>query len=407
MALLSFILIPYLAWLTWAAIRYPVPLRYNWRSLWQRKVSTLSTAGAIGVVVAIFVVVLSLDQGLSKAFVSSGRNDQAVIIRPNSRVELSSTIERDKVRILKTSPLVVADADGPLISAECVVVRSLERADGDGSTNVTVRGLEPAGIRMRDQVRLVQGRWLTPGLNEMVVPRRMQRRFSGLGLGQHQSFGGRSWEVVGAFDGGGSAFDSEVWVDVVMLMQAYRRTMFSSVLARLRGAEQVQGFAQMADQDKRLKLEVRAEQDYYADQTSAGQPIRILGNLITVILTVGAIFAAMNTMYASVASRTQEIGTLRALGFRQHEIMASFQWEALMLCALGGVAGVLLSLGFNGIQTGTTNFQTFSDVGFAFLITPALMAKGIAFSLFMGLAGGGLPAWRASRIPLTEAMRGG
>jgi putative ABC transport system permease protein len=407
MGVIYAILVPYLAWLIWAAIRYPVPLSYNWRSLWQRKVSTCSTAGAIGVVVAIFVVVLSLDQGLSRAFVSSGRGDQAIVIRPNSRVELSSTIERDKMRILKTSPLVVEDATGPLISSECVVVRSLEKADGDGTANVSVRGLEPAGIRMRDQVKLVQGRWVTPGLNEMVVPRRMQGRFMGLGLGQKQTFGGRSWEVVGVFDGAGSAFDSEIWVDVVALMQAYRRTMFSSALVRLRSAEQVPGFAQMVDQDKRLKLEVRAEPDYYADQTEAGQPIRILGNLITVILTLGAIFAAMNTMYASVASRTQEIGTLRALGFRQHEIMASFQWEALMLCGLGGVAGVLLSLGFNGIQTGATNFQTFSDVSFAFLITPGLMVKGLAFSLFMGLAGGGLPAWRASRIPLTEAMKGG
>jgi putative ABC transport system permease protein len=407
MGVIYAILVPYLGWLAWAAIRYPVPLSYNWRSLWQRKVSTCSTAGAIGVVVAIFVVVLSLDQGLSRAFVSSGRGDQAIVIRPNSRVELSSTIERDKMRILKTSPLVVEDATGPMISSECVIVRSLEKADGDGTANVSVRGLEPAGIRMRDQVKLVQGRWVTPGLNEMVVPRRMQGRFMGLGLGQKQTFGGRSWEVVGVFDGAGSAFDSEIWVDVVALMQAYRRTMFSSALVRLRSAERVPGFAQMVDQDKRLKLEVRAEPEYYADQTEAGQPIRILGNLITVILTVGAIFAAMNTMYASVASRTQEIGTLRALGFRQHEIMASFQWEALMLCGLGGVAGVLLSLGFNGIQTGATNFQTFSDVSFAFLITPALMVKGLAFSLFMGLAGGGLPAWRASRIPLTEAMRGG
>jgi putative ABC transport system permease protein len=407
MFLLYAVLVPYLGWLAWAAFRYPVPLSYNWRSLWQRKVSTLSTAGAIGVVVAIFVVVLSLDQGLSRAFVSSGRSDQAVVIRPNSRVEFSSSIERDKLRILKASPLVAGDSGGPLISAECVVVRSLDLAEGGGSANVTVRGLEPAGIRMRNQVRLVQGRWPTPGLNEMVVPQRMQQRFRGLGLGQRQTFGGRVWEVVGVFDGGGSAFDSEVWVDVVVLMQAYKRTMFSSALVRLQSAERVPGFAQMVDQDKRLKLEVRAETEYYADQTSAGQPIRILGNLITVILTVGAIFAAMNTMYASVASRTQEIGTLRALGFRQHEIMASFQWEALMLCAMGGVAGVLLSLGFNGIQTGATNFQTFSDVSFAFLITPQLMAKGIAFSLFMGLAGGGLPAWRASRIPLTEAMRGG
>jgi putative ABC transport system permease protein len=407
MGALYVILAPYLAWLLWTAFRHPVPLSYNWRSLWQRKVSTCSTAGAIGVVVAIFVVVLSLDQGLSRAFVSSGRPDQAIVIRPNSRVELSSTLERDKVRILKTSPLVAEDGAGPLISTECVVVRSLEKKDGEGAANVSVRGLEPAGIRMRDQVRLVRGRWLRPGLNEMVVPRRMQGRFSGLELGQSQTFGGRSWEVVGVFDGGGSAFDSEIWVDVVALMQAYRRTMFSSVLVRLHGAEQVPGFAQMVDQDKRLKLEVRAEPEYYADQTEAGRPIRILGNLITVILTVGAIFAAMNTMYASVATRTQEIGTLRALGFRRHEILASFQWEALMLCGLGGAAGVLLSLGFNGIQTGATNFQTFSDVSFAFLITPGLMAKGLAFSLFMGLAGGGLPAWRASRIPLTEAMRGG
>lgn len=407
MVLLYLLLAPYLAWMAWAALRYPVPLSYNWRSLWQRKVGTLSTAGAIAVVVAIFVVVLSLDQGLSQAFVSSGREDQAVVIRPNSRVELSSTLEREKVRVLKASPLLASDGEGPLVSAECVIVRALLRVDGEGSSNVTVRGLEPAGIRMRTQVHLVEGRWPTPGLNELAVPRRMQTRFTGLGMGQVQSFGGRHWTVVGVFDAGGSAFDSEIWADVVTLMQAYRRTMFSSLLARLSGPAQVRGFAQMVDQDKRLKLEVRGEADYYADQTSSGQPIRILGHLITVILTVGAIFAAMNTMYATVASRSQEIGTLRALGFRQHEILASFQWEALMLCGLGGLLGVLISLGFNGIQTGATNFNTFSDVGFAFLITPGLMAKGLAFSLFMGLVGGGLPAYRASRIPLTEAMKGG
>lgn len=404
---LPVLLVPYLAWLAWAAWRCPVPLSYNWRSLWQRKVGTLSTAGAIAVVVAIFVVVLSLDRGLSRAFTSSGRPDQAIVIRPNSRVELSSTVERDKLRILHASPLVAEDAAGPLVSSECVVVRSLDRADGKGAANVTVRGLEPAGIRMRDQVHLLEGRWIRPGLDEMVVPRRLQQRFSGLRMGDRQTFGGRAWTVVGVFDGAGTAFDSEIWVDVVALMQAYKRTMFSSALVRLRGAAQVAGFAEMVDQDKRLKLEVRAEPEYYAEQTSAGQPIRILGNLITVILTIGAIFAAMNTLYSAVASRTQEIGTLRALGFRRHEILASFQWEALMLCALGGLAGVGISLGFNGIQTGATNFQTFSDVGFAFAVTPGLMARGMAFSLFMGLVGGLPPAWRASRIPVTEAMKGG
>jgi putative ABC transport system permease protein len=401
------LLAPYLAWLTWAALRHPVPLSYNWRSLWQRKASTLSTAGAIAVVVGIFVVVRSLDQGLSTAFISSGRADQAIVIRPNSRVEMSSTLERDKVRILKSSPLLASDEIGPLASAECVVVRSVDRADGDGTSNVSVRGLEPAGIRMRDQARLVQGRWFKPGLNEMVVPRKMQQRFAGFGLGQIQSFAGRQWEVVGVFDAGGSAFDSEVWVDVNALMQAYRRLMYSSVLVRLPSPARVPGFALMTDEDKRLKLETKPETEYYAEQTESGQPIRVLGNLITLILTIGAVFAAMNTMYSSVASRTQEIGTLRALGFRRREILTSFQWEALMLCTLGGAAGVLLSLAFNGIQTGATNFATFSDVGFAFLITPQLMAQGMAFSLVMGLLGGFLPAYRASRIPVTEAMKGG
>jgi ABC-type antimicrobial peptide transport system permease subunit len=260
---------------------------------------------------------------------------------------------------------------------------------------------------MRDQVRLVEGRWFRPGLNELVVPRKMKGRFTDAHLGARQVFGGRDWVVVGLFDGGGSAFDSEIWTDVDTLMQAYKRNAYSSLLVRLQHAEQVAGFARMADEDKRLKLEVKSEPDYYADQTEAGRPIRILGNLITVILTVGAIFAAMNTMYAAVASRTQEIGTLRALGFRSQEILASFQWEALMLCSLGGLMGVLISLGFNGIQTGATNFRTFSDVRFAFTITPGLMAQGLAFSVFMGLTGGILPAWRASRIPLTEAMKGG
>jgi len=407
MGVLYAILLPYLAWLGWAAIRYPVPLSYNWRSLWQRKVGTLSTAGAIAVVVAIFVVVLSLAQGLSRAFVSSGRPDQALLLRPNSRVELNSTVDRDQARIIKSSPLLARDAEGPLASVECMVVRLVDRADGDGSANVAVRGLEPAGIRMRDQVRLVRGRWFRPGLNELVVPRKMLTRFTGLEIGEKQVFAGREWQVVGVFDGGGSAFDSEIWTDVEALMQAYRRLAFSSILVRLASPARIPGFARMVDEDKRLKLEVKAEPDYYAEQTESGRPIRVLGNLITVILTVGAIFAAMNTMYAAVASRTQEIGTLRALGFRRQEILASFQWEALMLCGLGGVFGVLISLGFNGIQTGATNFQTFSDVSFAFTITPGLMVQGVAFSLFMGLAGGWLPAWRASRIPLTEAMKGG
>ena len=398
--------VAYLAWLVWALVAYPIPLGYNLRSLWQRKLSSLSTAAAIALVVGIFVVVLSLAQGLSVAFVSSGRPDQALVLRPNARFELNSSIERDRMRILKVHPLLKRDAAGPMASAEVVVVKLFPMADGT-DTNVTVRGLEGRGITLRPQVQLVQGRWFRPGLSEVVVPRKMQGRFPTLELGRNLRMGGRDWLIVGTFDAGGASYESEVWSDVNDVMQAFRRESYSAMVARLESPERVDGFLKAVEDDKRLKLEVIRETDYFKELTKAGDPIKILGNLITLILTGAAIFAAMNTMYAAVAGRTKEIGTLRALGFRQREILASFQWESIFLCLTGGILGSGLALFANGIQTGTTSFETFSDVSFAFTITPGLMAQGVAFSLVMGLLGGFLPAWRASRIPLTEAMKGG
>jgi putative ABC transport system permease protein len=398
--------VAYFAWLVWALVAYPVPLSYNLRSLWQRKVSSFSTAAAIALVVGIFVVVLSLAQGLSLAFVSSGRPDQAIVLRPNARFELNSSIERDRMRILKVHPLLKRDGDEPMASAEVVVVKLFPMVDGT-DTNVTVRGLERMGITLRPQVRLLQGRWFRPGLSEVVVPRKMQGRFAGLELGRNLRMGGRDWRIVGTFDAGGASYESEVWSDVNDVMQAFRREAYSVMLARLENPERLEAFAQAVDDDKRLKLEVVGETTYFRELTKAGDPIKILGNLITLILTGAAIFAAMNTMYAAVAGRTKEIGTLRALGFRQREILASFQWESIFLCLSGGLVGSGLALFANGIRTGTTSFETFSDVSFAFTITPGLMAQGVAFSLIMGLLGGFLPAWRASRIPLTEAMKGG
>ena len=404
--LLALPFVAYLAWLVWALVAYPIPLGYNLRSLWQRKLSSLSTAAAIALVVGIFVVVLSLAQGLSVAFVSSGRPDQALVLRPNARFELNSSIERDRMRILKVHPLLKRDAAGPMASAEVVVVKLFPMADGT-DTNVTVRGLEGRGITLRPQVQLVQGRWFRPGLSEVVVPRKMQGRFPTLELGRNLRMGGRDWLIVGTFDAGGASYESEVWSDVNDVMQAFRRESYSAMVARLESPERVDGFMKAVEDDKRLKLEVIRETDYFKELTKAGDPIKILGNLITLILTGAAIFAAMNTMYAAVAGRTKEIGTLRALGFRQREILASFQWESIFLCLTGGILGSGLALFANGIQTGTTSFETFSDVSFAFTITPGLMAQGVAFSLVMGLLGGFLPAWRASRIPLTEAMKGG
>jgi ABC-type antimicrobial peptide transport system permease subunit len=235
----------------------------------------------------------------------------------------------------------------------------------------------------------------------------MQGRFPGMDLGRHLRMGGRDWLIVGTFDASGASYESEVWSDVNDIMQAFRRESYSALLARLESPERLEGFAKAVEEDKRLKLEVVQETAYFKELTKAGDPIKILGNLITLILTGAAIFAAMNTMYAAVAGRTKEIGTLRALGFRQREILASFQWESIFLCLTGGLLGSGLALFANGIPTGTTSFDTFADVSFAFTITPGLMAQGVAFSLVMGLLGGFLPAWRASRIPLTEAMKGG
>ncbi|HET8714608.1 MAG TPA: ABC transporter permease [Holophagaceae bacterium] len=398
-------LLAYLGWLVWALVAYPLPLSYNLRSLWQRKVATLSTAGAIALVVGIFIVVLSLATGLSQAFVSSGRSDQAIVMRPNSRFELNSVVDRAQARILEVDPR-LARLDGePMASPEVVVVKIFEKRDGD-PTNVSIRGLGPMGLRLRPEVHLVAGRWFRPGLSEIVVPRRMQERFEGLDLGQEVKLGGRSWTVVGAFDAGGASFDSEIWGGADDVMQAFKRSVYSVVTVRLADPGRLPGFTEALAKDPRLQLEAVPEQAYFRELTKSGDPIKILGNLITLILTAGAIFSAMNTMYAAVAGRTREIGTLRALGFRRREILASFQWEAILLCGAGGILGALLSRLANGIQTGTTSFQTFSDVSFAFTITPGLMLQGLAFSLVMGLLGGLLPALRASRIPLTEAMKG-
>jgi len=398
---------PYLAWLLWAAFRYPVPLSYNWRSLWQRWVGTLATMGAVAIVVMIFVVVRSMAAGVAKTYVKSGREDQVIVLRPNARVELMSVVMRDQARLISTHPLIARDDLGPLATTDVVVTKQVPLSDGTGSMSVSVRGTTPTGIRMRSQVKLVQGRWFQPNLSEVVVPRRLVGKYMGLELGHAFDMASRRWTVVGVFDGDGSAFDSEIWIDANDLVQAFHRwNAFSSVLVRLRHPENAPAFIADMERDVRLKLEAKLEPQYFAEMGDAGKPMQILGQIITVILTVGAIFAAMNTMYSAIAGRTAEIGTLRALGYRRREILASFQWEAILLTLLGGVLGCACAFFFNGMQTGATSMTTFSDVGYAFAVTPALVGQGLAFSLVMGILGGFLPAWRASRMPIIEAMRG-
>ncbi|HNX32557.1 MAG TPA: FtsX-like permease family protein [Holophaga sp.] len=401
------LLSPYLAWLAWAAFRHPVPLGYNWRSLWQRWVGTLATVGAVAIVVMIFVVVRAMAAGIEKTCVKSGREDQVVVLRPNSRVELMSVVQRDQARLISTHPLVARDGQGPLATADVVVSKQVALADGTGSMSVSVRGTTPAGIRMRSHVRLVRGRWFQPNLGEVVVPRRMVGKYVGLELGRSFGMASRQWTVVGIFDGDGSAFDSEIWGDADDLVQAFHRwNAFSSVVVRLRRPQDAPAFIADMDRDVRLRLEARTEPRYFAEMSDAGKPMQILGRIITAILTVGAVFAAMNTMYSAVAGRTSEIAVLRAIGYRRREILASFQWEAILLTLLGGGLGCACACSFNGVQTGATSMNTFSDLGYAFAVTPALVGQGLAFSLVMGILGGFLPAWKASRLPIVEAMRG-
>ena len=400
-------LAPYMAWLVWAALRHPIPLSYNWRSLWQRWAGTLSTLGAVAIVVMIFVVVLSMAQGVSKAYVRSGRDDQVVVLRQNARVEMMSVINRDQARLIKTHPRIAWDEVGPLVTTDILVSKQLPLADGSGSLTVAVRGTTPAGTRLRSQVRLVQGRWFNLGMSEIAIPEKMLGRYADMELGKSITMAGRDWRIVGVFDGGGSVFDSEIWADVEDLAQAFHRyNGLSSVVVRLRAPEDVPAFAADMEQDVRLKLEAKTEPAYFAELGDAGRPMQILGQIITAILTVGAIFAAMNTMYAAVSSRIGEIGILRAIGYRRREILASFQWEAIFLTLLGGLLGAALSLFFNGTRSGTVNMNTWSDVSYAFAVTPALLAQGVGFSVLMGIVGGFLPAWKASRMPITEAMRG-
>jgi putative ABC transport system permease protein len=401
-------LAPYLLWLVWAALRHPIPLTYNWRSIWQRRAATLSTMGAIAIVVMVFVVVLSMAQGVSRAYVSSGREDHVVVLRQNARVEMMSSITRDQARLLAIHPLVARDGEGPLVTHDIIVSKQVALAQGSRTVTVTVRGTTAAGARMRSQVRLSRGRWFQPGLSEVAVPARMAGRFQGLDLGMSFPMAGRSWKVVGVFDGEGSVFDSEIWTEVEDLMQAFKRYgAYSSVTARLRSPADLPAFRKDVESDVRLKLEAKSEPAYFGEMGEAGRPMQILGRIITAILTVGAVFAAMNTMYAAVSGRTAEIGTLRAIGFRRREILASFQWEAILVTTLGGLAGAVLSLSFNGIRTGAVSMSTWSDLSYAFAVTPDLMAQGVAFSVLMGLAGGFLPAWKASRMPITEAMGSG
>jgi putative ABC transport system permease protein len=384
-----------------------IPISYNVRNLKLRKGLTVMTALGIALTVTTAIFLMALLAGLQRAFVTSGNPLNVLVLRKGSEAELSGGFDASLFPTLTTLPGVAKDSHGqPMASGEWVVVIVLPRKDGTGEVNVTVRGMMPDGLELRPSVKLVDGRWFQTGQREVVVSKSLRQRFAHANLGDSMEFGKGSWKVVGVFDAGGSAYESEVWGDVNQMASDFdRQGGFSSAYLRATDPIAADALKNRVSDDQRLKLEGVLETDYYAKQTSSGGPIKVIGIVVAFIMAIGSIFAAMNTMYAAVAYRGREIATLRVIGFSRPAILTSFVLESLMLALLGALVGILLMLPFNGMQTGTSNQVTFSEVVFSLRITPMVAGLAVAFALVMGLLGGLFPAWHAARQNILNALR--
>ena len=393
-----------------------IPISYNIRNLRLRKGLTVMTALGITLTVTTAIFLMALVAGLDRAFVSSGSNLNVLVLRKGSEAELSGGFDATLFPTLRTLPGIAKDSHGePMASGEWVVVIVLPRKDGTGEVNVTVRGMMPDGLEMRQlagahgkpSVTLAEGRWFQPGQREVVVSKSVRDRFAQANIGDSMQFGKGSWKVVGVFDAGGSAYESEVWGDVNQMASDFdRQGGFASAYLRATDPVSAEALKNRVSDDQRLKLEGMLENEYYAKQTSSGTPIKVIGWVVGVIMAIGSIFAAMNTMYAAVAYRGREIATLRVIGFSRPAILTSFVLESLLLALLGALVGILLMLPFNGMQTGTSNAVTFSEVVFALRITPVVATRAIIFALIMGFVGGLAPAWHAARQNILAALRG-
>jgi putative ABC transport system permease protein len=387
-----------------------IPLKYNIRNLSVRKVSTGMTVFVIALVVMVFLLVMSLAEGIKKTLTMSVTDRDVIVMRTGAQSELQSFVNPDQFETLRTLPGIEHDPHGEAIaSPELVVLINIAKRDGK-KTNVQVRGVLPPALEVRPGIRMVEGRMFAPGTAEAVVPKNVRDRFENAQLGGTIVAGAERWTVVGVFDAGGTPYDSEIWTDLHNLQgQSKRGPGFSSVTLRAADSGSRDRIIASVKGDQRVKLEGKTEKKYYDEQMSTAAPIKILAYLVGAIMAVGASFGAMNTMYAQVSARTREIGTLRALGFSRRAILGSFVAEALVLSFIGGVAGSLFAWAFVKIfltgPVGTQNFRTFSDILFNFQLTPPLLAGGVVFSLAMGLFGGFFPAFRAARLKIVSALR--
>jgi putative ABC transport system permease protein len=386
-----------------------IPVVYNLRSVRQRWNSSIVAVLGIAGTVGVFVAMLSLAHGFKATLVASGTTDNALILRAGANAEMNGAVTLDEVRILQDAPGIARGANGPLVSAEAVMIAPFPLISTGTDANVQIRGVSPTALEVRKTLKIVDGRFLQPGLTELVVGKNVSGTYAGLKMGSEVRFGGATWHVVGVFDAGGSAFDSEVWADAHVLNQVYKRpdNIFQSVTVHLTSPAAIQQFKDAVTADPRMNVDVDREVNYYSKQSQTMTTIiTTLGGIVAVIMGIGAVFGALNTMYSAVSERSREIATLRALGFGAGSVVFSFTLEALLISFVGGVVGCLAVLPLNGLTTGAMNWQTFSHLAFAFRITPPLLLQGIIFALVMGLIGGLPPAIRAARRPVAPALRG-
>lgn len=387
-----------------------VPLSYSFRNLWKRRLTTILTVSGMALVVFVFAAVLMMAAGLQKTLVETGSPDNVVVVRKASSSEVMSSMERKSAAIVEMLPQVAMGQDGqPLMAKECVVLIALKKKgeeQASSHSNVVVRGIQTQSLPLRPQVKLTAGRMLRMGSSEVVVGNSIAKGFQGVGLQQTLTWGMRAWTVVGIFDAGNTGFASEIWGDVDQVMQAFRRPVYSSLIFKLNHPDAFEAAKTAIETDPRFTLEARRETKYYRDQSEMmAKFLRILGLSLTIIFSIGAIIGAMITMYSAVSNRTAEIGTLRALGFRRRNILLAFLTESLLLGFIGGFLGLFFASFMQFMTISTVNFQTFSELAFKFTLTPGIILESMFFALAMGLIGGVLPALRASRMKIVDALR--
>ena len=387
-----------------------IPFVYNVRSVTQRPVSTALTALGIALVVAVFVAMLALANGFIAALVKTGSSDNVLLLRRGADSEMSSGIPREAISIISASPHIAIGADGrPLVSPETYIVLNIPRMGGDAFAvaNVVARGVSDKAFDVRRNIKVIEGRRFVSGQSEICVGSKLAGRFANVNVGDVLRFSNRDWKVVCRFSANGSSFESEIWGENEQFQNVFRgNSNFQDVAFRLNDPAGFEEAKRSFLADQRIQVDAHRESEFYASQSELlGNILRILAIMITSIMAVGAVFGAVNTMYAAVSSRTPEIAVLLTLGFHPRSVLASFLAESALIALIGGIIGCLLALPINGVVTSTTNWASFSEIAFAFRVTPKLLLSGVIFAVVMGIVGGFFPARRASRMPVIQALR--